>query len=145
MTSRNMQTFLKITGQAEFDQDLTSEKAAASIFDSAHPDVEIHEPASLPQGGVHKGIAAWKEMHQTMRSLWDQKVETLKVWDHPEDDVIVLYSMMEWTAKATGRTITFPCVEILTFTDGLISKVEIYHQDAKAVLDTLEPLDSANG
>jgi ketosteroid isomerase-like protein len=140
-----METYLKLTGQAGFDQDLTSDQASEAIFASAHPDVEIHEPASLPQGGVHKGIDAWKQLHHTMRALWEQKVETLKVWDIPEDDVIVLYSMMDWTAKATGRHIRFPCMELLTFKDGLIVKVEIYHQDAKAVLDTLEPMEAADG
>lgn len=139
MTSRNMQTYLRLTGQADFDEDLTSDKAANAMLGAATEDVEIHEPASLPQGGVHRGYDAWLQMHHTMRSLWDQKVETVSVWDIPEDDVIVLYSMMDWTAKATGRRIRFPAVEVLRFRDGLIAKVEIFHQDAKAVLDTLEP------
>lgn len=139
MTSRNMETYRRLTGQAEFATDLTSDQSSSAILTAATPDVEIHEPASLPHGGVHKGHEAWMKMHHTMRSLWDQKVETVHVWDIPEDDVIVLYSMMDWTAKATGRRIRFPAVEVLSFRDGLISKVEIFHQDAKAVLDTLEP------
>ena len=140
MTSRNMQTYLRLTGQADFSEDLTSDTASNAMLAAATPDVEIHEPASLPQGGVHKGHDAWLELHHIMRSLWEQKVETVHVWDLPEDDVIVLYSMMDWTAKATGRQIRFPAVEVLTFRDGLICKVEIFHQDAKAVLDTLQPL-----
>lgn len=139
MTSPNMQTYLRLTGKADFEDDLTSRQSSNAILAAAAPDVEIHEPASLPQGGVHKGHEAWLEMHRTMRSLWEQKVETIHVWDIPEDDVIVLYSMMDWTAKETGRRIRFPAVEVLTFRDGLIAKVEIFHQDAKAVLDTLEP------
>ena len=139
MTSRNMQTYLRLTGKADFSEDLTSDTASNAMLAAATPDVEIHEPASLPQGGVHKGYDAWLELHHIMRSLWEQKVETVHVWDLPEDDVIVLYSMMDWTAKATGRQIRFPAVEVLTFRDGLISKVEIFHQDAKAVLDTLQP------
>ena len=139
MTSRNMQTYLRLTGQADFSEDLTSDTASNAMLAAATPDVEIHEPASLPQGGVHKGHDAWLELHHIMRSLWEQKVETVHVWDLPEDDVIVLYSMMDWTAKATGRQIRFPAVEVLTFRDGLICKVEIFHQDAKAVLDTLQP------
>jgi hypothetical protein len=139
MTSLNMQTYLRLAGQAGFTEDLTSDTASNAMLAAATPDVEIHEPASLPQGGVHKGHDAWLELHHTMRSLWEQKVETLHVWDLPEDDVIVLYSMMDWTAKATGRQIRFPAVEVLSFRDGLICKVEIFHQDVKAVLDTLEP------
>jgi ketosteroid isomerase-like protein len=134
-----MQTYLRLTGQADFSEDLTSDTASNAMLAAATPDVEIHEPASLPQGGVHKGHDAWLELHHLMRSLWEQKVETVHVWDVPDDDVIVLYSMMDWTAKATGRQIRFPAVEVLTFRDGLICKVEIFHQDAKAVLDTLQP------
>jgi ketosteroid isomerase-like protein len=134
-----MQTYLRLVGQAEFSEDLTSDTASNAMLAAATPDVEIHEPASLPQGGVHTGYEAWLELHHTMRSLWEQKVDTVHVWDVPEDNVIVLYSMMDWTAKATGRQIRFPAVEVLTFRDGLICKVEIFHQDAKAVLDTLEP------
>ena len=139
MTSRNMQTYLRLTGQADFSEDLTSDTASNAMLAAATPDVEIHEPASLPQGGVHKGHDAWLELHHLMRSLWEQKVETVHVWDVPDDDVIVLYSMMDWTAKATGRQIRFPAVEVLTFRDALICKVEIFHHDAKAVLDTLQP------
>jgi ketosteroid isomerase-like protein len=140
MTSRNLQTYLRLVGKAGFSEDLTSDTASNAMLAAATTDVEIHEPASLPQGGVHKGHDAWLELHHTMRSLWEQKVETVHVWDLPEDDVIVLYSMMDWTAKATGRRIRFPAVEVLTFRDGLVCKVEIFHQDAKAVLDTLQPL-----
>jgi ketosteroid isomerase-like protein len=140
VTSRNMQTYLELVGKAGFSEDLTSDTASNAMLAAATPDVEIHEPASLPQGGVHKGHDAWLELHHTMRSLWEQKVETVRVWDLPEDDVIVLYSIMDWTAKATGRQIRFPAVEVLTFRDGLICRVEIFHQDAKAVLDTLQPL-----
>src|SRR5204862_7418056 len=129
-----------LTVQAEFQEGITSHDASSAMLAAATADVEIHEPASLPQGGVHKGHDAWLKMHHTMRELWDQKVDTIHVWEAPEDDVIVLYSMMDWTAKATGRQIQFPAVEVLTFRDGLIAKVEIFHQDAKAVLDTLEPL-----
>jgi ketosteroid isomerase-like protein len=134
-----METYLRLAGQADFAADLTSDKASNATLSAATEDVEVHEPASLPQGGIHRGHDAWLEMHHTMRSLWDQKVDTVHVWDVPEDDVIVLYSMMDWTAKATRRRIQFPAVEVLTFRDGLIAKVEIFHQDAKAVLDTLNP------
>jgi hypothetical protein len=133
-----MKAYLSLSGKAEFAEDLTSDRSFSAISEYASPDVEIHEPGSLPQGGVHKGLEAWDRMHQVMRELWEQKVEPVHVWDIPEDDVIVLYTMMDWTAKSTGRRIKFPAVEILHFDDGRLAKVEIFHQDSKAVLDTLE-------
>jgi hypothetical protein len=45
---------------------------------------------------------------------------------------------MEWTANATGRTARFPAVELLRFRDGRIAKVEMFLQDTKVILDTLE-------
>jgi hypothetical protein len=138
LASRNMEAYLRMSRRAEFADDLTSDKSFSAITDFASPTVEIHEPPSLPQGGLHKGLEAWENMHHVMRDLWDQKVEPVHVWDVPEDDVIVLYTMMEWTAKPTGKSIRFPAVEILRFEDAKLVKVEIFHQDSKAVLDTLE-------
>lgn len=143
MASRNLEAYWRLVERAKFDQDLTSGDAFDAMIEASTPDVEIHEPMSLPQGGVHVGHDAWRTMHHTMRELWDQKVEIRHVWDVPEDDVLVLYTDMEWTAKATGRTIRFPVVETLWYRDGLICKIEIFHQDQQAILETLEPLPSA--
>ena len=134
-----METYLKLKERAEFASDLTSEKSQQAMLEAFTPDFEIIEPPSLPQGGVHKGREAWLKMHGIMRSLWHQKVNVEHIWDVPEQDVIVLYSTMEWTANETGRTAEFPAVELLWFRDGLIAKVEMFLQDTKVILDTLEP------
>jgi hypothetical protein len=102
-------------------------------------DFEITEPASLPHGGVHKGIQAWLKMNETMGSLWKQKVWPQQVWDLPESDLIILYSDMEWTARATDKTVRFPAIELLRFRDGKVANVEMFLQDTKAILDTLDP------
>lgn len=139
MASRNMETYQRLVAQAEFEKDLTSNQAQDAMVASFTEDFEVVEPPSLPHGGVHRGREAWLEMHKTMRSLWSQKVKPVHIWDVPEADLIVLNSEMEWTANATGRTATFPAVELLHFRDGLICKVEMFLQDTKVVLDTLEP------
>ena len=137
MASRNLETYQRLKDQAEFEADLTSEKSQQAMLEAFTPDFEIIEPPSLPQGGVHKGRDAWLKMHGIMRSLWQQKVWVEHTWDVPEDDIIVLYSTMEWTANATGRTARFPAVELLRFRDGRIAKVEMFLQDTKVILDTL--------
>ncbi len=138
MASKNLETYNRLRAQAEFEHDLTSEKSQQAMLDAFTPDFEIVEPPSLPHGGVYKGREAWLQMHATMRSLWQQKVWVEHVWDLPEDDIIVLYSTMEWTANATGRTARFPAVELLRFRDGRIAKVEMFLQDTKVILDTLQ-------
>jgi hypothetical protein len=42
------------------------------------------------------------------------------------------------TAKATGKTVTFPAVELLCYRDEKICKVEMFLQDTKVILDTME-------
>lgn len=138
MASRNLQAYHRLMERAEFSEDLTSEKSQQALFEAFTPDFEVVEPPSLPQGGVHKGRDAWLKLHELMRSLWVQKVMPQHIWDLPEQDLIVLYSTMEWTANATGRTVTFPAIELLHFRDGLICKVEMFLQDTKVILDTLE-------
>ena len=139
MPSRNMETYNKLRNAAEFAKDLTSEQSQQAMLEAFTSDFEVVEPPSLPQGGVHKGIDKWQEMHHLMRSLWQQKVDVKEAWDVPEADLIVLYSEMEWTANATGKTVTFPAVELLHFRDAKIAKVEMFLQDSKVILDTLEP------
>jgi ketosteroid isomerase-like protein len=143
--SRNLETYLRLIGQANFGQDgardyLRDDRTDSAVMEAYAPDVEIHEPPSLPQGGVHVGREAWRKMHEGIRGQWDQGLEIHHIWDLPDEDVIVLYSTMDWTAKATGRHVQCPFVSVLRFRDGLIAKVEIFHHDSKAILDTLAPV-----
>jgi hypothetical protein len=139
MPSRNMETYLKLKDAANMVDDLTSEKAQKAMWDAYSPEFEIVEPPSLPTGGVHKGRDNWLKMSNLMRSLWQQKVWIDKTYDLPDQDLIILYSTMEWTSRETGKTARFPAVELLHFRDALICKIEMFFQDTKVILDTLEP------
>jgi ketosteroid isomerase-like protein len=139
VASRNLEAYHRLMEQAEFEEDITSERSRQAMFAAFTEDYEIVEPPSLPHGGVYKGREEWAGMNAKMRSLWSQKVKPTRIWDLPEDDIIILYSEMEWTAKATGRVASFPAVEILHFRDAKICKVEMFLQDTKVILDTIEP------
>jgi ketosteroid isomerase-like protein len=132
-----METLLKLMGGAKFNEDRASteyEKRMSEVFAA---DIEVHEPPCLPHGGVHKGRENWLKVRRTMMSLWDQKLEVLHIWEVPDADVIMLNYMMDWTARETGRNFRIPAIEVLTFRDGKIAKIEFYPRDAKAMLDTL--------
>ena len=134
--SNNMDILRKLMGGSQF-KDRTSDefkRAMAEVFAS---DIEVHEPECLPYGGVHRGRENWLNIRETMMSLWEQKLDVLHMWDLPEDDVIIMNYMMEWTARSTGLTFRQPAIEVLTFKNGQIVKVEFYPQDAKAMVDTL--------
>ena len=136
--SRNLLAYRRLRHAAEFEHDLTSDKSRQVLWDNFTPDYQIAEPPSLPHGGVYRGRVEWAKMNAAMRALWAQKVLPVHVWDVPSDDLIILYSEMEWTAKATGKTVTFPAVELLYYQDEKICKVEMFLQDTKVILGTLE-------
>jgi hypothetical protein len=137
MASRNMETCLKLVADADFENDLTSERSKAAMAAAYAPEFEIVQPLSLPQGGVHTGRDGWLKMLEIMKARWQQKVWHERIWDLPEDDLIILYSWLTWTARANGEEIRFPSVELLWFEDGLISKVEMFISDTKRILDVL--------
>jgi hypothetical protein len=136
--SRNLLAYRRMQQEAEFEHDITSDKSRQAMWDNFTPDYEIIEPASLPHGGLHQGREEWAKMNATMRSLWSQQVVPVHVWDVPSDDLIILYSEMEFTARATGKSVRFPAIELLYYRDEKICKVEMFLQDSQVILDTLE-------
>ncbi len=138
MASRNMEALLTLLGEGEFKVDRASaefQRMMAEIFDQ---DIEVHEPPCLPHGGVHHGRDNWFKVRRIMMETWEQKVDILHIWEVPDQEVIVLNYRFEWTARSTGRSVRFPAIEVLTWRDGSIVKVEFYPQDAKLILDTLQ-------
>ena len=138
MASKNMETLLNLIGGADFKQDRTSPEFQQMMAEVFAPDIEVHEPPCLPHGGVHRGRENWFKVRATMMELWDQKLDVQNIWEVPDAGVIILNYMMDWTGKATGRSVRIPAIEVLTFRDGAIAKIEFFPQDAKLILDTLE-------
>lgn len=66
----------------------------------------------------------------------------LNIYEDAERDVIILNYLMNWTAKSSGRNFRMPAIEVLTFRDAKIAKLEFYPQDAKAMADSLEPMST---
>ena len=104
------------------------------VFDD---DVTVIEPTSLPHGGRHHGLAEFRELQGRMRSLWDQRIESAEYWQCA-DDRVVLRIVIRWTARATGRSVVLPMIDMLRFRDGKVIEVEVFLHDTKALLDTLD-------
>jgi ketosteroid isomerase-like protein len=138
MASKNLEAYQRMCENGEFERDITSERSRNAMLEAFTPDFVIVVPSSLPQGGVWEGRDEWLKMNAKMRELWESKNIPQAMWDVPEDDLVVLYSRKEWTARSTGKTVEFPAVELLHFRDAKICKVEMFLQDTKVILDALE-------
>ena|SRR5579864_6331765 len=107
----------------------------AELFDD---DIVLVEPESLPHGGRRVGLHGFRSAQAGMRELWEQAIEDAEYWQCAEDRV-VLRIVIRWTARATGRSVLLPMVDLIRFRDGKIVGVEAFVHDTKALLDTLTP------
>lgn len=105
------------------------------VFDD---NVVLIEPDSLPHGGRHEGLAGFRAAQAGMRELWEQRIEGTEYWPCGADRV-ALRIVIRWTARATGRSVVLPMIDLMQFRDGKVVYVEAYVQDTKALLDTLHP------
>ncbi len=103
------------------------------LFDD---DVVLVEPESLPHGGRHVGVDAFRSVQAGMRERWEQRIEAAEYWQCAEDRV-TLRIVITWTARATGRSVVLPMIDLLRFRGGRIVEIEAFVQDTKVLLDTL--------
>jgi uncharacterized protein len=112
---------------------------ADALGEVLHPDFEIHQPASFPHGGRHRGLAGMAEMGRIFAEHWDRTIDDPVVRD--AGDVVVQVTTQTWTAKATGRSATVDVVELVAFDEGRIREIRVFQQDSHALLATLDQPD----
>jgi hypothetical protein len=100
-----------------------------------HRDLEIYEPESLPQGGVFRGYDAPLQVTAIYTKLWEVRVLDREIWE--ADNVAVVYFCMEWTARDSGKSATVPVLESNHFIGGQVSRIQVFHHDTNALLETL--------
>jgi len=106
---------------------------AAALF---HPKVRIEQPATLPHGGWHDGLAAMAEMGATAGQYWERSITDPRTLGC--GDTVVQVTTQTWTAKSTGRSATVDVVELFSFRDGQVSQIRVFQQDTHLLMGTLD-------
>jgi ketosteroid isomerase-like protein len=101
-----------------------------------HPDIRIQQPATLPHGGWHEGLAGMGQMGTEFARYWDRTIADPRIFGSGE--TVVQLTTQTWTAKSTGRQATVDVVELFGFSAGLISEIRVFQQDTHLLLDTLQ-------
>jgi len=101
-----------------------------------HPDIRIQQPASLPHGGWHHGLAGMDAMGAAFARHWDRTIDAPRILGG--GDTVVQVTRQTWTARATGRAATVDVVELFAFADGRISEIRVFQQDTHLLLGTLD-------
>lgn len=105
----------------------------AALGRAFHPDVVVHEPASLPYAGDWKGLSGVGALFRKMNHVWsDLKVEDLQAVR--SNDQVFMSCTLHLTARANGAKITQPFAEVLRFqNDLLIDGTPFYHDTSEIV------------
>jgi ketosteroid isomerase-like protein len=106
---------------------------AAALF---HPEIRIEQPASLPHGGWHEGMAGMAEMGATFGQYWTRTITDPRICG--DGETVVQVTTQTWTAQSTGRAATVDVVELFAFRDGLVSEIRVFQQDTALLLSTLD-------
>ncbi|MFC5423407.1 nuclear transport factor 2 family protein [Bosea eneae] len=97
-----------------------------------HPDVIVHEPASLPYAGDWCGLDGIGRLFRAMRETWsDLSVDGLQA--ARLGDMVVMTCTLRLTARSSGRTLTQPFAEALRFEDGRLIEGTPFYFDTAAI------------
>ncbi|AZO78551.1 MULTISPECIES: nuclear transport factor 2 family protein [unclassified Bosea (in: a-proteobacteria)] len=101
-----------------------------------HPDVVVHEPASLPYAGDWRGLDGIGHLFRTMRDTWsDLSVDGLQA--AKTGDTVFMTCSLHLTARGSGRTITQPFAEMLRFEGGRLIEGTPFYYDTAAIAAAL--------
>jgi ketosteroid isomerase-like protein len=116
------------------------ERDRLAVQDAYATDVVIREAPSLPYGGAYHGHAGALRHALAYNATWDhlQSAEDRKLQPQVRghDDQFVV----TWRQKATasdGRHLDVPVIDLISLSDGKVASLEMFQQDAAAVLDFL--------
>jgi len=99
---------------------------------TVHQKLVVHEAASLPYGGEWTGPDGFRDL---LHHLGDHGLEVLASEIFDAGDEVVVRFDTRFTSPRSGAVIPMPIVEVYRFADGLISDIDIFYKDTKALID----------
>jgi uncharacterized protein len=105
----------------------------AAALELIHPECVLNEAAGLPYAGDYIGGTGFLKLWTVIEEGFDLTVHTCQV--HGASEVVVAEMQASLRSKETGRNLDTQIVELYRFTDGLISNIDVFYKDTKAVAD----------
>ncbi len=98
-------------------------------------DIVVHEAASLPYPGDHRGHGGFLRLADAFNRVWQiTSPLDLEFLDSGHTRVVVLVRF-DVVARATGTPLTLELAEVYTVRDGKISDLDIYYRDTAAIVE----------
>jgi ketosteroid isomerase-like protein len=97
-------------------------------------DVVLHQAAALPYGGTWRGHDGMEQFFLAMTQAWelfDMVDQEFLATDGPA----VVLTQVHARARATGRTLDFPILQIVEARRGRITEIRPFYWDTAAIAD----------
>lgn len=98
-----------------------------------HDEVRLTEPAGLPTGGEYVGKDAFASFLEKTHSVYRATIHAQKLSD--AGDVTLVEFDATFTSRETGASVDTRIVELHTVVDGLITHIDVYPQDTRAMYE----------
>lgn len=102
-----------------------------------HDQVRLTEPDGLPTGGEYVGRDGFVSFLEKTRSVYEATIHAQKVSD--AGDVTLVEFDATFTSRATGAHVDTRIVELYTVVDGLITHIDVYPKDSRAMYEITLP------
>jgi ketosteroid isomerase-like protein len=118
------------------------ERDGGAYVAAGHPEVEIHEPASLPYGGEYHGLeglrrhaAGWVQTWAPLQPGNERKLEAAFI---DAGDHVVARWRLRARVPDGDETLDMPMVGIYELSDGKLVGAQMFYSDTAAVLRFLK-------
>jgi ketosteroid isomerase-like protein len=132
-----------VTGVVEQMLDHAAHGRWGALHEILAPDFEIVEPASLPYGGVHRGITGYVALMQAIGALFELEFDLHRVTAVGPCEAL-LQMTVGFTSRTSGASVTLHVLELVTVRDGLVTRSEIFVSDTAALLQVLSPREAGS-
>ena len=107
-----------------------------ALAEAFHPDVVVHEPASLPYAGDWQGLEGVGALFHRMNEVWsamsEEDLEALG-----SGDTVLMTCRLTLTARSNAVRITQPFAEVLRFRDNLLIDGTPFYHDTSAIMSAI--------
>lgn len=103
-----------------------------TVLSFLDPDIKVIEAGSLPYAGVYVGHDGFCRLARTMKETWEFRPGKTFEFVASGDRVVVL-TLGQAVARATGVEIEWRLSEVCTLANGLITEIRPFYWDTAAV------------
>jgi uncharacterized protein len=100
-------------------------------------DIVFAEAASLPFGGDWVGKDGFKALLKAVARDFDVRLDPAAVDAAGEAVLARMYGT--FTSRKTGRAMPMQVLDLYTVRDGLVTRVDVYYKDSRALWELCEP------